>query len=186
MARNYDPLQPWEIYVPDIIGDDGVAERRRYALEPDKTITVEIKSLSKRERDQYSERARRALRQGDARTVEESRMTFSETVRNIRNYSKDGQAIINGEDLVERGDQDICEDVITAVMNRPLLERGLAKKLRLPSATSISPATKRSDGDAVDATGASDSATPEILSLTTPRSNSTMPPSAGGGTVTGT
>jgi hypothetical protein len=186
MARNYDPLKEWEDYVPDVYGDDGLRERARFEENLEGAIVVEIKSLSKRERERYGEQARRAARQGKDVVDAEARRMMEETVRNVRNYSKDGRKIATGGDLFDLGDLDVCEDVVNAVMCRPLLERGLAKKLRSRSASPSLPATKKNDGGAAVAIGESGRTTQEIQSQTTRSGSSTTPPSAGSGTATET
>ena len=149
MARVFDPIDEWELYVPDV-GD----ERKIYKDDPDDALTCEVRFLSKHELDRYNRIAERAKRSGPTKAdTDHVKALLSDNVRNVRNYSINGTPITDGSGIYEAsllGDGDILLDVVSALVKRSSLEAGLAKKLRSPSGSPSSQAQRSDDGDAAD------------------------------------
>ena len=185
MARIFDEIDEWEPYVPGI---DGGRERELFLDDPDTTLTVEIKFLSKNEKDSYARIARRAERMKTPGKSEEEhiRRLFRDHVRNVRNYVFNGVPVTGGEELFDASDADLTSDVVMAMMDRSSLERGLAKKLRSPSVTPSLPRKTSAVGAALAVTGVLPQALQAILNHPTSSYSSTTLPSAGSATVTGT
>jgi hypothetical protein len=149
MARHRGKIEEWELYIPNV--DD---ERYLFVENPDEAITMELKLMSKRERERFGMLAMKA----DKGPIERAKMSrefkkvFDEHVRNIKNLTiNDGDPVTTGADLYESDEEDLKTDVTRALMQIGHLEAGLAKKLSSPSATSFSRQTRNADGGAQDA-----------------------------------
>lgn len=185
MARIFESIDEWEVYVPGI---DGGRERELLADDPEHVLTMEIRFLSKAEKDAYARMARRIEKSKIPGRSEEEHIKrlFTEHVRNVKNYTFNGVPVTDGAELWEAGDSDIAADVVMALMDRSSLDKGLRKKLLSPSATSTLRQRTNAAGGAPGVTGASPATSSGILSLEIPNSSSTMPPNAGSATATWT
>jgi hypothetical protein len=185
MARIFESIEEWEVYVPGI---DGGRERELLADDPDNALSMEIRFLSKSEKDAYARMARRVEKAKiPGRSEEEHiRRLFLEHVRNVRNYTFNGVPVLDGEAIWNASDSDLCADVVMALMDRSSLDKGLRKKLLSPSATSTSRQRTNADGGAPGVTGASVEASKATRNPGTPSYSATMTSRGGSGTVTGT
>lgn len=131
MARVFDKVDEWEVYVP-------FCERAAFVNDASEAFTVEIRFLVARERRELDRRIMAAVERdasGAAAVAEAmARRLFCENVRNIRNYSPNGTEIKTSELLFDEGEPDIVNEIEGAMRNRSLLDGGLAKKLRPPLA----------------------------------------------------
>lgn len=162
MARHRMKIDEWELYVPNV--DEG-AERHLFQEKPDQAITMELRFLSKRERDYFQRIAQRAEKGPEERKklFNEFRRMLDENVRNIKNLTVEGGIpVTTGVDLFESDEEDIKSDVAEALMSIGSLEAGLVKKLSSPSASSFSRQTSNAGGDAQDATQQSNQDNQEI------------------------
>jgi hypothetical protein len=148
----------WEEYVPNVEG-----QQELYIDEPDQAVTVEIKMLSKADRDKYERAMVRSKKRGgitDADTKLVQRM-FENHVRNVRNYSVGGRPITTGLALYETDDLDIINDLALAIAKRSYLEKGLTKKLKSRCVSPSSPRPNRKNGGAPGVTPTSTQTTQE-------------------------
>ena len=100
MARIFDPIDEWELYIPSVSG-----ERDLFRDDPDNALTCEVRFLSKNELDRYTRIAQRAARMGPAKADEEHvRSLLRDNVRNVRNYSMNGKPITDGEGIYDEDD----------------------------------------------------------------------------------
>lgn len=144
MARERSAIELWELYVPKV--DD---ERQIFVENESSALCMELRHLTKRERDHYSTIASRAGKSIESRQRAESAMQelFESHVRNVRNYKIGEMQIQTGLDLYEHGEEDIKTDVTLALFDRGHLEDGLAKKLRSLSASCCSQQKSNAGGD---------------------------------------
>lgn len=151
MARHYQSIDEWELYVPGI---DKGNERNLYQEDSPEAITLEIAHLSKIELKKYQKAAERTAKaKGSVSDADENLIKdmFSDRVRNIKNYSIGEKQIETGLDLWEYGEQDIILDVTAALVNRQMLDGGLAKKLKLQSVGKSLPVESKENGIVPDA-----------------------------------
>lgn len=132
MARKFDAIEEWETYVP-------LCERQCFAKTPNEAFTVEVRYLSARERRQLDTKIMVAAASdaSDAHAVAEraAKGIFCSNVRNVRNYAPNGTPIETAEAFFDQGEADMVNEVEAAMRNRQVLDGGLAKKLRPPSAS---------------------------------------------------
>jgi len=150
MARHRTTIEEWELYVPDV-GD----ERNIFLEHPEQAITMELKFLSKREREYFGRIAQKAEKGPEERrrAATELRRMLDEHARNITNVTiDDGTPVVTGGELYDSDEEDLKQDVANALMSVGHLEEGLVKKLSTPSATSFSRQTRNAGGAAQDAT----------------------------------
>lgn len=150
MALNRTTIDEWEVYVPDI-GD----ERQLFVVDPDQAVTMELRFMTKREREHFQRVAERAEKGPVERKRAEGELKkmLSEHVRNITNVTvNDGHPVVSGADLWECDEERLKADVARALMEIGFLEEGLAKKLSTPSASSFLRQTINAGGDAHSAT----------------------------------
>jgi hypothetical protein len=150
MARHRTTIEEWELYVPDV--DE---ERQLFVEHPEQAITLEIKFLTKREREYFQRVAQRAAKGPEQRKRAEGELKrmLEDHVRDIKNVTiDDGAPVATGADLWESQEEDLKKDVAEALMSIGHLEAGLAKKLSTPSASLFSRQTKSAGGVAHAAT----------------------------------
>jgi len=120
-------LEEWEEYVPDVEG-----QRELFLDEPMEAVTVELRRVSKAELKRYHRASTRASNGGtltDA-DLKLARDMFVDHVRNVKNYRIGGVAVLDGGELYDTDDIDLIRDISTALVNRGVLDKGLAKKLK--------------------------------------------------------
>jgi hypothetical protein len=147
--RTFTKIDEWELWVPPVDG-----ERELYETDPDEAVTMELRFLTKEQRDYYQRAAERYKRNGRTHSADEkaARQLLDENVRNIKNYGEEGNLVKTGAELFDfDGDNEIAVAVTTALFDRSSLEKGLAKKLR---SRSDSCASHRKESDRGDAQGA--------------------------------
>ena len=154
MARDRVQIEEWERYVPDIDN-----ERKLFEVSPNEALSAEVRHLSRSDREAYQRvfergRSEMAIKADKDRSTAELRRMLSENVRGIVNYRFNGRDIITGADLFDCDEYDIVVDFTAAILNRGHLDRGLAKKLGSPSATSSPRPKSSAGGDAHSATKA--------------------------------
>lgn len=134
MARKFDAIDEWELYVPGI---DNGAERQLFEDKPEEAFTVEIRHLSDREINQYERILYRVRNQGQVAEAAETfaKKLFCENVRNVKNYAPRGTGLTTSEEVWAAGEKCVVDDIVEAIRQRSRLEDGLAKKLRSRSAT---------------------------------------------------
>lgn len=150
MGLNLTKLDEWSLWVPDI--DDA---RRAYADGDDSVVMMELRFLTKAQRDQCQRMLSRMGKNGASSSADESslRRIFEDNVRNVRNVHEGDRAITTGGDLYDLDGMDaFLAMVFEALFHRASLEEGLAKKLRSPSASSLPVAKSSASGGAVVAT----------------------------------
>jgi hypothetical protein len=126
--RTFTKIDEWELWVPPVDG-----ERELYETDPDEAVTMELRFLTKEQRDYYQRAAERYKRNGRTHSADEkaARQLLDENVRNIKNYGEEGNLVKTGAELFDfDGDNEIAVAVTTALFDRSSLEKGLAKKLR--------------------------------------------------------
>lgn len=146
--RNYSRLDEWELYIPDI--DNG---REVFKTNPEEVITCEIKHLTRRELQTYL-KASKHVANSNTITPQDERMVeqmFSECVRNVQNYTMNGEQISDGKQLYDLGETDIIGDIAGAIVSRATLDAGLAKKLNGRCDSSYVRRPKLGLGDVLDA-----------------------------------
>ena len=153
MARRFEGApDEWTLYVPDLWG-----ERELFETDPDNTITMEIHWLTKHEVDAVNRRKDAEVKRTGANRAADRKMLrelFENNVRAITNYDSpiDGQPVVTGSDLFERGEESLGLDVAKAIVDRSHLEAGAAGKLKLRCDTYSEPQTQSKRGGAQDAT----------------------------------
>jgi hypothetical protein len=147
MAREFVKIQEWEDWVPPMDG-----ERDLYQSNPDEAVIMELRFLTKEQRDHYQRISEKYQRMGAATSrsdVRSMRQMFEDNVRNVRNYSVDGAPVTTGGELFDvNGDVHMIAAVAEALTFRASLDRGLAKKLRSGSDSTRSAPTTKSAGAA--------------------------------------
>jgi len=153
MARKFSKIDEWELWVPPL--DD---EREIYKEDPTQAVTMELRFLTKEQRDYYQRIAERTRRSGAVKSadVQAIRQMFADNVRNVTNYEPAGEPVTDGADVFDAdGDQPMINAVTEALLLRSSLEAGLAKKLRLRSGSCASRLNRKENGVAQDAIKAS-------------------------------
>jgi len=183
MAREFIKIDEWEDWVPDL--DD---ERDLYRSDPDDALVMELRFMTKEQREHYQRTAEKFKRMGASVSGSDKRamrQMIDENVRNVRNYVIAGEPVTTGGGLFDvNGDVLLIVAVTEALTLRSSLDRGLAKKLRSGSGITSSPRTPtRSDG-APDATPPSPPITPAAQAKRA-SSDCQTPPSAGTEVVIG-
>lgn len=119
MARNVKSPGEWVQYIPEAFGN----------RDDDEPVTVEIHWLSGAEFRKYRRQLVLKQQHGDLKTNTEeiNARLMEDNVRNVRNYSVNGEPIKDGHDLFMRGEPDIVEEVLDAITNISRLEKGLGK-----------------------------------------------------------
>jgi hypothetical protein len=183
MAREFLKIDEWEDWVPPLDG-----ERDLYRHEPDEALVMELRFLSKEQREHYQRISEKFQRLGAAASrsdVRSMRQMFVDNVRNVRNYTVDGAPVTTGAELFDvNGDVLLIVAVTEALTLRSTLDRGLSKKLRSGSGITHSRRIPASDGGVPDATPPS---TPTIPAASEKRETCDFqtPPSAGTEVVIG-
>jgi hypothetical protein len=158
MAREFSKLDEWSEWVP-------AEERDEFESGDGTAMTMELRFLTKEQRDAYSretERLTKRLGSNNKAVERTARKFLSDNVRNIKNFTDAGAPITDGAQLLDvEGDDKLVAEITQALFDRSSLEAGLAKKLRSPSDSSRMPATSKEDGAAADATQVSPEATQE-------------------------
>lgn len=160
MAREFVKVDEWEDWVPPMEG-----ERELYLKDPEDALVMELRFLTKEQRDHYERLANKHRKAGamSSADVAAMRQMFSDNVRNIRNYIVDGAPVTTGDELFEvNGDTAMIMAVTQALMERSALDKGLAKKLRSGSASTRSRQPTREPGAAPGATPRSTPTIPEV------------------------
>jgi hypothetical protein len=184
VARNRIKLDEWELYIPNVDG-----QRESFEAGDGTAITVEIRHLTKRQREMYQRLVAQAAHRPEKRASVKTKMRdlIAENVRNVQNYVIEGEPILTGAELFDADDdEDLVADITKALFSRGHLEGGLAKKLRPPRAGQSTDQTKSAGGGVVDATQALIPTTPGTPRPTIPNSSSRTPRNGGSETATGT
>jgi len=156
MARRFNKISEWEVYVPDV-GN----ERSVFAHTPEDAFTVEVRWLTARKAREFERLESPA---NDAQTVSEAlqeaaRQLFIQNVRGVKNYAPNGIELTTGEEVWEHGEPDVINDIAAAVRNRAYLDAGLGKVLGSRSSSSQTLQPGCVNGDVVGATRAEDQTT---------------------------
>lgn len=158
MAREFVKIEDWEEWVPPFDG-----ERDLYVSEPGEAVSMELRFLTKEQREHYQRISQKHQKMGGTPTRSDRRamrQMFEENVRDIRNYVVDGAPVTTGAELYDvEGDSAMHVAVTAALFERSQLDAGLAKKLRSGSASLSSRRTTSDAGAAADATPGSQTTT---------------------------
>jgi len=127
----------WQDFVPSAYG---IRASLLDGTDPN-PVTVEIRPLTAKQARTYERITVLKFRKSgeiDASNAEEvAKRIFTDNVRNVRNYSdRDGHPIESGEDLWDRGEQELVAEVNAAIKNLSELEAGRLDRLRSRSAGS--------------------------------------------------
>lgn len=158
MAVNHSKLDDWELFVPKWEG-----QRDAYAAGDDDAVTMEVRLITKEQRDSYQRNHAKMERMGAANAADRkiARDTVADNVRNIKNYTAEGVAVTEGGQLYDLPGMDaLLLEAVEAITERSSLEAGLGKRLRLLSDSTQEGQTSKSSGDAADAIPASPQTTP--------------------------
>jgi hypothetical protein len=158
MARIYASRETWEKWIPDVDNERKIAKKK-----PDRALSVELKFLTKDEKNAYERMANAALAGGIDEKEQDCHMRelFRTHVRNIKNYVYDGIEITTGEQLYDCDEIDLIGAITSALSRRSRLEEGMAKNLCIRSDSLSSHQTESDRGDAQGATRASTQTTQE-------------------------
>ena len=119
MARNIKSPGEWVTYIPEAFGN----------RDDDDPVSMEIHWLSGNDFRKYRRQLVMRHQHGDlkANAEEINAKLMSDNVRNVKNYSINGEVIKDGADLFAKGEPDIVEEVLDTLSNISRLEKGLGK-----------------------------------------------------------
>jgi hypothetical protein len=151
MARILSKIDEWEVYIPNI-----GSERAGYQEDPENALTMEIRLLTKKERERFHHFLQQATndknRSQQERAEREIITILDSAVRDVKNYVVGDECITSGRRLWEVadevGDLALIADVTSAICQLSALDAGLGKRLAPRSDGSISRRSSSAGGGA--------------------------------------